>query len=367
MDNKRPKSVQATKSTLGVLRQNISSSASASIHNEQINENTEESGCNYLVILQNLKPDDSLSSTQQEEVKKDFFGENKIFQDSTSEKDITLTGTAEPEQVKEREIETYVTFPTKDDVSESEHAIICEFSESDVTPVTRGIETCIVGELNCEHSTFYSDEEKPSKSPLLYDKQFSLDSKTVVEDDSSTFQTEIELKCQQEENANKMGTSFGNETYDEEVNNDDLLKNEVASDKASQEEEIVIDQNCTDPLAASASDESNENEQTQIDFESDYVKPDYESDDDQSDNDKLDPESEASSSSESDVDTSCYVNYPEDLRPSRRLPQRLTSRRSTTLLPASLLCTGADIGHDWDLEHDKRGHGGCWNWLSTRF
>ena len=359
VDNKRPKSVQAIKSTLGVLSQNISSSASASIHNEKINENTEESGCNYLVILQNLKPDDSLSSSQQEEVKKDFFGENKIFQDS-SEKDIILTGTDEPEQVKEREIETFVTFPTKDDVSESENAIICEFSESDVTPVTRGIETCIVGELDCEHSTFYSDEEKPLKSPLLYDKQFSL-----VGDDSSTFQTEIELKCQQEENANKMGTSFGNETYYEELNNDDLLKN--ASDHASQDEEIVIGQNCTDPLAASVSDESNENEQTQIDFESDYVKPDYESDDDQNDNGKLNPNSEASSSSESDVDTSVYVNYPEDLRPSRRLPQRLTSRRSTTLLPASLLCTGADMGHDWDLEHDKRGHGGCWNWLSTRF
>ena len=373
VDNKRPKSVQVIKSTTTI--RNISSSRSSG--NEKTNDKREESPCNYLVILQNLKQDGSLSTSLQDEVKKDIFCESKPFQDS-SDNSITLTGTVD--QVKGQEIETYVTFPTKD---ESEQAIICEFSESDDTPVTRGIETCI-GEQNCEHSTFYPDEQKPRS--LLYDKQFSLNSITS-EHDSSTYKPEKDIKCQKEENIKRTEATFRkNEIFFDEVNldeteikcqyeenpikmneplsinetysvEDDLLKNEVATDNASSKEEIVIEENCTVHLS-SGSDEFNEKDEPNGHL-TDDDKSEQESDDD-----RFDHESNASLSSDSEVDTSCYVNYPDDLRPSHRLPQRLTSRRSTTLLPPSLLCTGADLGHDWSLEQDKRGHGGCWSWLS---
>ena len=38
------------------------------------------------------------------------------------------------------------------------------------------------------------------------------------------------------------------------------------------------------------------------------------------------------------IDPSRFVSYPDDLRPSLRLPQRLTSRRSTVFLQSSLCC-----------------------------
>ena len=264
VDNKRPKSVQVIKST--TTTRNISSSRSSG--NEKPNEKREESPCNYLVILQNLKQDGSLSTSLQDEVKKDIFCESNTFQDS-SDNSNTVTGTLE--QVKGQEIETYVTFPTKD---ESEQAIICEFSESDDTPLTRGIETCIVGEQNCEHSTFYPDEQKPLKRSLLYDKQFSLNSITSG-DDSSTYKPEKDIKCQKEENMIKTEAPFReNEIFFDEVNldeteiqcqyeentiktneplsinetfsvEDDLLKNEVATENASSKEETVIEENCT--------------------------------------------------------------------------------------------------------------------------
>ena len=42
--------------------------------------------------------------------------------------------------------------------------------------------------------------------------------------------------------------------------------------------------------------------------------------------------------SETELDPSRFVSYPDDLRPSYRLPQRLTSRRSTMFLQSSLCC-----------------------------
>ena len=41
------------------------------------------------------------------------------------------------------------------------------------------------------------------------------------------------------------------------------------------------------------------------------------------------------------LDPSRFVSYPDDLRPSFRLPQRLTSRRSTVFLQSSLCCCQA--------------------------
>ena len=41
------------------------------------------------------------------------------------------------------------------------------------------------------------------------------------------------------------------------------------------------------------------------------------------------------------LDPSRFVSYPDDLRPSFRLPQRLTSRRSTVFLQSSLCCCHA--------------------------
>lgn len=41
------------------------------------------------------------------------------------------------------------------------------------------------------------------------------------------------------------------------------------------------------------------------------------------------------------IDPSRFVSYPDDLRPSFRLPQRLTSRRSTVFLQSSLCCCQA--------------------------
>ena len=172
IDNKRPKSVQVNKST---VEPNISTSRA--VDKEKPDERTEESLSNYLVILQNLKPDGSSSSIMQEEDlrKNDSVGESETFQDTPSDKNITPTGTLE--QVKGQEIEPYVTFPRMEDV---QNPIICEFSESYDTRVTGGNETCIVGEQNCEHSTFYSDEEKTFTSPLLNVEQLSIaDSETL--------------------------------------------------------------------------------------------------------------------------------------------------------------------------------------------
>ena len=42
--------------------------------------------------------------------------------------------------------------------------------------------------------------------------------------------------------------------------------------------------------------------------------------------------------SRSELDPGRFVSYPEDMRPSYRLPQRLTSRRSTMFLQRSLCC-----------------------------
>ena len=329
IDNKRPKSVQVNKSTVDP---NISTTRA--VDKEKPDERTEESLSNYLVILQNLKPDGSSSSIMQEEDlrKNDSVGESETFQDTPSDKNITPTGTLE--QVKGQEIEPYVTFPRMEDV---QNPVICEFSESDDTRVTGGNETCIVGEQNCEHSTFYSDEGKTFTSPLLYVEQLSIADSETLGDDESTLETGIEMKCQKEESVIEMlGRPFCNKTFFYKVNDVDSLVNAVVTDNASQKEENMFEQNCS---VQSDSTIDNINDE----------RTDHESDDDNTD----DHESDASSKSE--IDTSCYVNYPEDLRPSLRLPQRLTSRRST-----SLFCT------DWDLETDKRGHGGCWNWLSTR-
>ena len=334
IDNKRPKSVQPQKSAIGPgFSPNHRSN---SMCTAKPCEKTDDSKSNYFVILQKLKPDGSSSSILQEEVKNDIIVESKTFLDPPSDKNIGPTGTFE--QVEEQEIETCVTLPEMEAVSESEQAIICEFSESDVTQVTAGNETCGVGEQNCEHATFTPDDGEHSESPLKFDKQFSLESKTLG-DDNSTLDRETE--CHQDDSsAIEMGTSFSNETHFEDAKYD-FLENLVATKNASQSEK-----NCTVPLASSG-DEINDNEHDEI--------TDHESDD------------KSDVSSEFEVDTSCYVNYPDDLRPSVRLPQRLTSRRSTVLLSASLLCTGADTDQDWDLEREKRGHRGCWNWLSNRF
>ena len=327
IDNKRPKSVQVNERA---VEPHIS--ISRAVDKEKPDEPMEESLSTYLVILQNLKPDGSSSSIMQEEdLRNDNVGESETFQDPPSDKNITPTGTLE--QVKGQEIETYVTFPRMEDV---QNPVICEFSESDDTRVTGGNETCIVGEQNCEHSTFFSDEEKTFTSTLLYGEQFSIADSETLGDDESTLETGKEIKCQkEEESAIEMERPFCNKTFFDKVNDVDALVNAVITDNASQKEENIIEKNCA----------------VQSDSASDNITD--ESTDHESDDDKTDHESDASSKFE--IDTSCYVNYPEDLRPSLRLPQRLTSRRST-----SLFCT------DWDLETDKRGHGGCWNWLSTR-
>ena len=278
---------------------------------------------------------------QEENLRNDSAGESETFPDPSNDKNISLTGSLE--QFKEKEIESFVTFTRMENV---QNPIICEFSESDDTRVTGGIETCIDGEQNCEHSTFYSGEEKTFTSSLLYDEQFPIADSETLSDDESTLETEIEIKCQKEESAIEMGGPFCNKTNFEEVNEVHSLVNAVATDDASQIEEVIIEKHCSVQLDSVSVDINDE----RIDHESDDDKTDHNSDDHESD-----------VSSKSDIDTSCYVNYPDDLRPSLRLPQRLTSRRST-----SLFCTGPGLGQDWDLETDKRGHGGCWSWLSTR-
>ena len=48
------------------------------------------------------------------------------------------------------------------------------------------------------------------------------------------------------------------------------------------------------------------------------------------------------------IDPATYVNYPEDQRPSFRLPQRMTSRHST-IFPATTLCwIGMPSADDWE-------------------
>ena len=54
------------------------------------------------------------------------------------------------------------------------------------------------------------------------------------------------------------------------------------------------------------------------------------------------------------IDPSRFVAYPDDLRPSFRLPQRLTSRRSTVFLQSSLCCCQASRERR-DSGSDKRG------------
>ena len=68
------------------------------------------------------------------------------------------------------------------------------------------------------------------------------------------------------------------------------------------------------------------------------------------------------------------MNYPEDLRPSYRLPQRLTSRRSTAFFYSSICCgdlkevfgvNNYDDPCESDSEQQKKK--GCWHWLSSKF
>ena len=54
------------------------------------------------------------------------------------------------------------------------------------------------------------------------------------------------------------------------------------------------------------------------------------------------------------IDPSRYVSYPSDLRPSHRLPQRLTSRRSTVFLQSSLCCCPGSRERR-DSDSDNRG------------
>ena len=72
-------------------------------------------------------------------------------------------------------------------------------------------------------------------------------------------------------------------------------------------------------------------------------------------------------------DTSMFVNFPDDLRPSCRLPQRLTSRRSTAFFYSSACCgdlrdiscctNSSDFKEDVENIKPK----GCWSWLGPRF
>ena len=75
-----------------------------------------------------------------------------------------------------------------------------------------------------------------------------------------------------------------------------------------------------------------------------HLKEDKEATDDD-DDDGYEEISDSEAEAEAGVDPSIYVNYPSDLRPSHRLPRRLTSRRSTWA--------------QWP-------HSGCWAWLSRQ-
>ena len=72
--------------------------------------------------------------------------------------------------------------------------------------------------------------------------------------------------------------------------------------------------------------------------------------------------------SEMTEDVTKYVNFPEDLRPSYRLPQRLTSRRSTAFFSSSTCCGGVkDVfsGDSMD-DDDIAKRGGCWSWIGSK-
>ena len=56
------------------------------------------------------------------------------------------------------------------------------------------------------------------------------------------------------------------------------------------------------------------------------------------DNREMSSQADSPAESETELDPSRFVSYPDDLRPSYRLPQRLTSRRSTMFLQSSLCC-----------------------------
>ena len=65
------------------------------------------------------------------------------------------------------------------------------------------------------------------------------------------------------------------------------------------------------------------------------------------------------------IDPAAYINYPEDQRPSFRLPQRMTSRRSTIFPTPTLCCISTPRAEDWEdsisnSSHDEKSTFASW-------
>ena len=340
IDNKRPKSVPTIQSTVGKTISSLDSDGKyfkANLQETAEDNRQQLSTNNYCIVtLKNIEPEHPFL---EKEMKLDSFCEIKTLRDKIIKTSPDPLTAASVEEVKRQEIETDVTCSNEG-----------TFSESDDILKTGGIESCIDSKKNSSErtSTFCSEKENFKKlkeeveTLLLYDKQFQLDATdyndvTTLESHPNT-ETDVS-KCQiQDDNEIKIISPSINENDSE----DDLC----ILEKVSIKDEFLkndIEKNCTNQITSDVSE----------DIENDLCT-----------------EHESDESSEADTDPGCYVNFPDDLRPSHRLPQRLTSRRSTALFPPSLCCTeagGEDLGQSWDPGPVKQGHGGCWRWLSTRF
>ena len=186
---------------------------------------------------------------------------------------------------------------------------------------------------------------------------------TLVENNTSSSlyereHSEIQKRVSFDQNLNVMDiTPVERETGD----NSKLSSTETELHKNSNEKEEKLQK----MLRSNNSLDTSETESSLSDLKDENLQPTLKENVENNCDEKDERGSGEEKEDSPDGEATHYVNYPHDLRPSHRLPQRMSSRRSTALIYRSLCC-GLCQTLDTDTWEDVDKNRGCWAWFSNK-
>ena len=257
---------------------------------------------------------------------------------------------------------TYFVFleksePASDLVTEKIYTKTDNFESSSISSEERDVES----DVKCPEIKFVGEDgENIVENVSLVGGDILTDLHNEETENSSiqkrvSFQNNMENTTKFDDNSVTKLDSVAKELHNNET--EEKLNNMILDNHTDVDVDVVGE---TDSLHTDVKDDFDGNVQSTNSILQEDIVKNYKFYGDDRDN------SEDESSKDSlDGDVTHYVNYPHDLRPSYRLPQRMSSRRSTTLIYGSLCC-GMCQTLDTDTWEDLDKNRGCWAWLSNK-
>ena len=254
----------------------------------------------------------------------------------------------------------------------SSYFVVIEKSEP-ISDTNRELVTENISTDKCESSSISGDEkdlDSDVKCPEIKlvddgdgDGEDIVENITLVENNisSSLYErehSEIQKRVSFDQNLNIMDiTPVERETGD----NSKLSSTETELHKNSNEKEEKLQK----MLRSNNSLDTSERESSLSDLKDENLQPTLKENVENNCDEKDERGSGEEKKDSPDGEATQYVNYPHDLRPSHRLPQRMSSRRSTALIYRSLCC-GLCQTFDTDTWEDVDKNRGCWAWFSNK-